>query len=283
MRRFEATARDPGDTSRQAVSRPPRRRTRGSRPPRRPTAPAAAKRTEVVVYPILAWLPIYGAHAILPNRPELPGLPPGEGGGSSIRHGWLAQRRRARGRVGGLAEVGVPVRTALGGPLGEAQRPHAKATADIIFGGVYGGRQIGHGVAVMGGVRRIAANLGVEIDTLPKFERKPGVWDPLVGVAWRRELGRKWIATVDVMGGGFGVGANVDASAARAPQLGPGQAHAHRLRLRHAPTWICRHGRWRQEGLTTQQTLLRPGSRHEPDTHSSRPARSHSAVTPCRE
>jgi hypothetical protein len=94
----------------------------------------------------------------------------------------------------------------------EAQRPHATATADIVFGGVYGGRQVGHGLAVMGGVRRVAANLGLEIDTLGRFERKPGVWDPLVGIAWRRELSRKWIVSLDVMGGGFGVGADVDAS-----------------------------------------------------------------------
>jgi hypothetical protein len=172
----------------------------------------AAKRTEVVVYPILAWLPIYGAHALLPNRPELPGLPPDAGGGSSVD---------TDGSLNGAALVGVSVVSPTwvfqvellwAGLSSEAQRPRAKATADIIFGGVYGGRQIGHGVAVMGGVRRIAVDLGVEIETLSTFSRKPGLWDPVVGVAWRRELGRKWIATVDVLGGGFGVGADVDAS-----------------------------------------------------------------------
>jgi hypothetical protein len=177
-----------------------------------PNVASAPKRTEVVIYPILGWLPIYGAHAILPNRPEFPGLPPDEGGGSRVD---------TDGSLNGAALVGVSVVSPKwvfqfeflwAGLSGEAQRPHATATADIVFGGVYGGRQIGHGLAVMGGVRRIAANLGLEIDTLGSFERKPGVWDPLVGIAWRREISRKWIATIDVMGGGFGVGADVDAS-----------------------------------------------------------------------
>jgi hypothetical protein len=175
-------------------------------------APPAAKRTEVVVYPILAWLPIYGAHAILPNQPEIPGQPPGTGGGASTT---------TDGSLNGAVLLGMSVYSPKwvfefellwAGLSSEAQRPRAKATADIIFGGVYGGRQIGHGVAVMGGVRRVAVNLGVEIDTLPRFERKPGLWDPLVGVAWRRDLTRKWNASIDAMAGGFGVGADVDAS-----------------------------------------------------------------------
>jgi len=221
-----------------------------------PSAAGAPKRTEVVVYPILAWLPIYGAHALLPSRPELPGLPPDAGGGASAR---------TSGSFNGAALVGVTVVSPRwmfqfdllwAGLSGEAQRPHAKATADIVFGGVYGGRQIGHGVAVMGGVRRIALNLGVEIDTLSKFERKPGVWDPLLGVAWRRELGRKWIATVDVMGGGFGVGADVDASAHA--RLNWDVAKHVRLTFGYGLLYLDLSDGDGDRRFTTQQTLYGP-------------------------
>jgi len=221
-----------------------------------PSAAGTPKRTEVVVYPILAWLPIYGAHALLPNRPELPGLPPGAGGGTSTS---------TSGSLNGAALVGVTVVSPTwmfqvdllwAGLSGEAQRPHAKATADVIFGGVYGGRQIGHGVAVMGGVRRIALNLGVEIDTLTKFERKPGVWDPLIGVAWRRELGRKWIATVDVMGGGFGVGADVDASAHA--RLNWDVAKHVRIAFGYGLLYLDLSHGVGDKTLTTQQTLYGP-------------------------
>jgi len=226
-----------------------------------PTQPAqsaasAPKRTEVVVYPILAWLPIYGAQALLPNRPELPGLPPGEGGGSSVNTDGSLNHAVLMGMSVVSPKWVFEFDVLWAGLSGEAQRPHAKATADVIFGGVYGGRQIGHGVAVMGGVRRIALNLGVEIDTLPNFERKPGVWDPLIGVVWRRELGRKWNANVDVMGGGFGVGADVDVSAHA--RLNWDVARHVRIAFGYGLLYLDLSNGDGDRRFTTQQTLYGP-------------------------
>jgi hypothetical protein len=42
----------------------------------------------------------------------------------------------------------------------------------------------------------------------------PGYWDPLIGLTYRRLLGKKWRVLVHGDGGGFGVGSDVDVSAA---------------------------------------------------------------------
>jgi hypothetical protein len=62
---------------------------------------------------------------------------------------------------------------------------------------------------VTGGIRRLALKYDIVLGTLPEFSRKPGVWDPLVGVAWHRVRPKvEWHASFE--GGGFGVGSDVD-------------------------------------------------------------------------
>ena len=61
-------------------------------------------------------------------------------------------------------------------------------------------------------MRRLALNYEISLGDVPTLSRKPGVWDPIVGIGWHR-VGPKleWHATFD--GGGFGVGADVDLGA----------------------------------------------------------------------
>jgi hypothetical protein len=62
-------------------------------------------------------------------------------------------------------------------------------------------------------VRRVALDYAITLGDLPTLARKPGVWDPIVGIGWHRERPKvEWHATFD--GGGFGVGADVDLGAA---------------------------------------------------------------------
>ena len=60
------------------------------------------------------------------------------------------------------------------------------------------------------GVRRFAVRYDIEADAFGSFERKPGVWDPLIGLGWHTQ-GRtfEWHAIFE--GGGFGAGSDVDA------------------------------------------------------------------------
>src|SRR4029077_5016095 len=89
--------------------------------------------------------------------------------------------------------------------------PRVALHSDVIYGEAYAGPRFGD-VAIVGGVRRLAVKLKAEIAQRPAFERKPGVWDPLVGADYRRALGRKWNLQATVLGGGFGVGTDVDLS-----------------------------------------------------------------------
>jgi hypothetical protein len=59
----------------------------------------------------------------------------------------------------------------------------------------------------------MALNIHAQLGNLPEAHWKPGVWDPLVGLDWRQALGRKWAVRLDLAGGGFGAGNDVDVSA----------------------------------------------------------------------
>jgi hypothetical protein len=60
-----------------------------------------------------------------------------------------------------------------------------------------------------GGFRRTALKLTADIASYPEVTRKPGVWDPLVGITYRKAFARKWRFEGYLDGGGFGVGADV--------------------------------------------------------------------------
>ena len=87
--------------------------------------------------------------------------------------------------------------------------PRLSVDADLIYGHGMVGFKVAPGFFVTGGVRRLAVKYDIRLNDQPSFERKPGLWDPLVGFGWHR-VGEtlEWHAIVE--GGGFGVGADVD-------------------------------------------------------------------------
>ena len=88
--------------------------------------------------------------------------------------------------------------------------PTLKVDLDILYGHGSVGRRIYKNVFLTGGVRRLALHYDIQLAEFPEFARKPGLWDPLVGLAWKHEAGRKWNLSASVDGGGFGVGSDVD-------------------------------------------------------------------------
>jgi hypothetical protein len=90
--------------------------------------------------------------------------------------------------------------------------PFMEVDMDLIYGEGKFGRRVAPDLYVTAGVRRLALNYDITLGTLPTLSRKPGLWDPLIGIGWHR-VGPKveWHATFD--GGGFGVGADVDLGA----------------------------------------------------------------------
>jgi len=87
--------------------------------------------------------------------------------------------------------------------------PTVNVGTDIKYGQLMGGYEILKGLSLEGGVRRMAFNIHATIDTNPEVSRQVGVWDPLVGFTWRRQLGNKWMLRGHMDGGGFGVGSDL--------------------------------------------------------------------------
>jgi len=171
------------------------------------TAPfAAAQGWHVAVYPILGWLPL-GIEMSFD-------VPPFDGGA-----GTGGDRDIIDGRFDGAFLGGVSVEkdrfrvdadvvwAAVGGD--RLELPSLTADVDLIYAHAMGGFKVAPDWFVTAGVRRLALDYSIRIANQPEFSRKPGLWDPLIGVGWHRTRDKlDWHAIIE--GGGFGVGADVD-------------------------------------------------------------------------
>ena len=92
---------------------------------------------------------------------------------------------------------------------GDSTNPKAHLGLDIFFGQVMGGYKILKEVDLEGGVRRMSLNIHASVGDRPEVSTKPGIWDPLIGMTWKHPMGRKWLLTTHLDGGGFGVGSDV--------------------------------------------------------------------------
>ena len=172
--------------------------------------PAAGqeKDWQITVYPVLVWVPL--DIRIDVNVPPVDG---GDAGGS----GDILESRFDGAFFGGVAATngvwrieGYGLWAAFGGDRPE--RPRLTVDLDLVYGSAKVGRRVATDVYVTGGVRRLAIGYDVTLGDLPTFSRKPGVWDPIVGIGWHRVRPKvEWHASFD--GGGFGAGADVDLGA----------------------------------------------------------------------
>lgn len=162
------------------------------------------------VYPVLAWLP-YNVHIDV-NLPPVGGGGGGGQGGSILNSHFEGAFLAGFSATNGVWRVDTDGLGAAVGGDREPERPNLSVNVDVIYGHGTVGRRIAPDFFVTAGIRRIALKYDVTIGTLAPFTRKPGVWDPLVGVAWHRE--RKHLDWHGVFeGGGFGAGSDVDLSA----------------------------------------------------------------------
>jgi hypothetical protein len=159
------------------------------------------------VYPVLAWAPIFGVSFTLPPVPSNPIETPSGSTSGSLNGAYFGGARLEQGKWSADA---LFMWTAL---HGERDVPQAKMSLDFIFGDALGGYEVYHGLYVEGGFRRIALNIDATAES-ETVSRSPGYWDPLVGLTYRRVLGKKWRILVHGDGGGFGVGSDVDVTAA---------------------------------------------------------------------
>jgi hypothetical protein len=163
----------------------------------------------IAVYPVMAWVPI--SIDIDVNVPPISG----SGGSTPEFGGRIVEGRFDGAFFGGLsAAKGIwridadGLWAAVGGD--RLDRPTLRVDVDAIYGHVSTGIMLAPDFYATAGVRRMA--LKYDIDLAGRaFERKPGLWDPLIGVGWHRTRNKLDLHAV-FEGGGFGVGADVDIS-----------------------------------------------------------------------
>ena len=162
----------------------------------------------VAIYPALAWVPIFGTSVTLPPVPSQPIETPGPSGStsSSFNGAFFGGVRVEKGK---WSVDGLFMWAALSG---QRKTPFAEVHLDFVFGNAMAGREVLPNLYVEGGVRRLALDLHAKVET-SSASRSPGFWDPLVGLTYRRQLGRKWRILIHGDGGGFGVGSDVDVTA----------------------------------------------------------------------
>jgi hypothetical protein len=160
---------------------------------------------DVAIYPVFGWVP-FGIGIDVE-------LPPVEGGGGPTT-GKIVDGRFDGAYLGGMSAAKGRFRidadglwAAVGGD--RVDNPVLRVDVDAIYGHGSIGFELGSDFYVTGGVRRLALKYDVELAGR-QFERKPGIWDPLVGVAWHHKVGPKLDLHAAFEGGGFGVGADTD-------------------------------------------------------------------------
>ncbi len=176
--------------------------------PSNPPTTAATDGWQIHAYPILVWLPL-GINIDV-DLPPIEGI--GSGGGRD--HAAIVDGRFDGAYLAGFTAdngtwriQGDAIWAGIGGDRPES--PVLTVDADIIY--AYGnvGYALARDLYVTGGVRRLALKYNVKLGDRPNFERKPGIWDPLVGVAYEH-VGRVLGFHANMDGGGFGVGADID-------------------------------------------------------------------------
>ena len=176
--------------------------------PAQTTSPggSAGGGVKVAVYPVLAFVPL-GININV----DLPPLDGGGGGGG----GDIVDGRFDGAFLGGISVSGGAWRidanglwAAVGGD--RLELPLLTVDVDVVQFHVSGGRTITRNLYLTGGLRRLALNYNIKLGDRPDFERKPGVWDPLVGLGWHSDAGEKLEVHATFEVGGFGVGTDVE-------------------------------------------------------------------------
>lgn len=163
----------------------------------------------VAVYPVLLWLPLDISIDVT--------LPFDSGGGIGGRPSVSILDGRFDGAyLAGVAVTNGTWRVEADGVFaafgGDRTQPNLTVDVDLIYGHVSGGRRIVKDLFVTAGVRRLALDYEIALQGFTTFSNKPGLWNPLVGVAYHH-VGRVFEVHAALEGGGFGVGADSDVGA----------------------------------------------------------------------
>jgi hypothetical protein len=186
-----------------------------------PSSTQDKRSIKVTVYPILVQAPIFGASLNLPPLPSGPGGGGGGGGGEGDAQSGSTDASLNGAYLGGVTVEAnrwfVEFEGTWASLSASHEAPRVAVDSKVRFGRARGGVRLFDGLSATVGVRYISADLDATL-TLAGLNRtiegrtSPSLWDPLVGVDWRADLGNRWSVNANAQGGGFGVGADVDLS-----------------------------------------------------------------------
>jgi hypothetical protein len=162
------------------------------------------------VYPVLVWIPT--TLSIDVDGPfDLAG---GGGGGSGQVGGKIVDGRFDGAVLAGFTASNDKWRFDFDGVYaavgGDRVTPRFTVDLNLFYAHASVAREIGGDFFVTGGVRRFALEYEINFLDFDTFTNKPGIWDPLVGVAYHK-IGKSLEFHAHAEYGGFGVGADSDA------------------------------------------------------------------------
>jgi len=155
----------------------------------------------IAIYPAMAWAPLFGTSVTLPGQPSPSGSTSG-----SLNGLFAAGARFEKNKWSADAMFMWAALSA------QRKNPLVDVNLNLILGDAMAGREILPNFYIEGGVRTLALDIHAIVGS-SSASRSPSYWDPLVGLTYRRQLGRKWRILVHGDGGGFGVGSDVDVTA----------------------------------------------------------------------
>jgi hypothetical protein len=165
--------------------------------------------SRIIIYPILLQAPLFGADVRSPSV--------GDGGGDetdevdrSTGFDWDAAF---------LAGVSIEqkhwildVKGEYAGLSSERENPLLKVSTDIFYFNVMGGWKLNDSFAVIGGFKYLKLEIDLDLRDQLHGHAEPDVWDPMIGVDFRHFANDRVEFKMDLEGGGFGVGTDVDIS-----------------------------------------------------------------------
>jgi opacity protein-like surface antigen len=174
-------------------------------------SPALAQGTDdgwrTTIYPIYAWLPLYGADVRLP---AIPNPPPCDGcgdGGPIVPGGNVSSNLNGAAFAAVIVEnkwVQAEANFLWAGLSADAERPNLKVEVDTLMAGARLGVRVVPNLFVYGGVRHIGLNVKATALVFDEVQWKPGILEGLVGASFTPRLSSRWRLLAKTDYGGVG-------------------------------------------------------------------------------
>jgi len=144
---------------------------------------------DVVIYPVLAYIPLAGININLPEAPPCTGCAPGvptANGDTGLSGAAFADVRIEKGRFA------LEFNANYAGLKAERSTPLLNLSVKVINAGFTGGFRVAGALYAEGGAKYHELDITATILTFPAASWKPNVWRPVVGTTFRPAL-TKWL------------------------------------------------------------------------------------------